>query len=337
MAVCRRCLTFVGLVWAMQTFIPLFQAGAGAEGGSVARGFTGSQAFNAFGATKEKSGPCDTIGGGSDWFVLESTDDKRIRVSTEGSDFDTVLAVYASQTRDPAKVTFADLVPLGCNDNCGSDVSYSVVVFQAKKGVLYYVAVDGKRDAKSHVKLDYVYLSDDAVVSGCSGGPPTVTVKPPVVTCAGLQVDSPDERRAAWTASVKNCSPAAYFWGGTPPFASKDSMFVTAKYSKDGPVYASVTVICDNDRISSPSCQANVQGGPPPNAYRDIGLRLAQDGRVVKIAVWPAAEKSKSPLRIYRSPDIYGVVLVERDDTHATKALVKTDGGVKAMREYTES
>ena len=85
------------------------------------------------------------------------------------------------------------------------------------------------------------------------------------------------------------------------------------------------------------SCFVDVKAVKPVNPYRDIGLRVAQDGRAVGIAVWPAAEKSKSPLRIYRNPFVYGVVLVDKNDPHATKVLIKTSGGVRALREYTEN
>jgi hypothetical protein len=70
-------------------------------GGSVSRGYSGSQVFNTFGATKEQGEPnhADEIGGASQWFTYQAPTTGVLKVSTEGSDFDTVLAIYTANAR----------------------------------------------------------------------------------------------------------------------------------------------------------------------------------------------------------------------------------------------
>jgi len=68
--------------------------------------------------------------------------------TTEGSSFDTVLAVY--RARDPARPILDSLVEVAANDD--SDIASgtglppqpaSLVLFNARAGTTYYIAVDG--------------------------------------------------------------------------------------------------------------------------------------------------------------------------------------------------
>jgi hypothetical protein len=69
-----------------------------------------------------------------------------LRVSTEGSDFDTVLAVYQSAgSNNPTLIT--------CDDNSGSDRRTSVVTFSAQAPMDYYIAVDGAHGERGTVRL----------------------------------------------------------------------------------------------------------------------------------------------------------------------------------------
>lgn len=68
-------------------------------------------------------------------------------------------------------------------------------------------------------------------------------------------------------------------------------------------------------------------------AYIDIGLRVYDGTAIVSIACEPAWALT-SPLRIAKNGVIYGIVLVDPSDQHASKIKVKTDSGVKALRKY---
>ena len=84
------------------------------------------------------------VGGGrSMWFRWNTPTAARVTISTAGSGFDTVLAVYAAQgLADPGTVRFADLVETASNDDA-DDALTSLVEFDALPGIDYFVAVDG--------------------------------------------------------------------------------------------------------------------------------------------------------------------------------------------------
>lgn len=84
------------------------------------------------------------VGGGrSMWFRWSTPTAARVTLSTAGSGFDTVLAVYAAPgLADPSAVTFAGLVETAANDDAG-DALTSGVEFDAVAGVHYFIAVDG--------------------------------------------------------------------------------------------------------------------------------------------------------------------------------------------------
>lgn len=83
------------------------------------------------------------------WLIFESPATQRLRVSTEGSDFDTVLAVCSWD--DPLA---RQPVELACDNNGGHDGTSSVLRFDFKRGSLYYIVVDGVGGATGTVRLE---------------------------------------------------------------------------------------------------------------------------------------------------------------------------------------
>ncbi|MBI4661893.1 MAG: immunoglobulin domain-containing protein [Verrucomicrobia bacterium] len=129
----------------------------------VVRGFTGSQVFNTFGQTKTPGEPdhCGEIGGASFWNQIVAEDNGVLFVSTEGSDFDTVLAAYSG----PAPLTsFDQLIAVACDNNSGADQKASRIFFPASKGQLYYVAVDGVNGAQGKVQLAHELVPAPTIV-----------------------------------------------------------------------------------------------------------------------------------------------------------------------------
>ncbi|XOV70349.1 MAG: Ig-like domain-containing protein [Verrucomicrobiota bacterium] len=119
---------------------------------SLATGFTGAQIFNTFGATKEAGEPdhCGIPGGASQWFAYEAPADGDLTISTDGSDFDTVMAVYTSSGS-----SFADLTEVICDNDSGADGLDSLVTFSVTAGTVYFIAVDGVEAATGTVNLAY--------------------------------------------------------------------------------------------------------------------------------------------------------------------------------------
>lgn len=147
--------------------------------GTVSRGYTGTQVFSTYGETKEPGEPnhCGIPGGASSWFVLTTTTNGLLRIDTEGSDFDTVLAVYTGPGTD-----FATLVPVACDNNSGADGRASKVIFAAVANTNYFIAVDGVNGATGRVKLNYVLgeppviLTNPASARVAEGGAATLQV-----------------------------------------------------------------------------------------------------------------------------------------------------------------
>lgn len=121
-------------------------------GGALARGYTGTQIFNTYGSTTEENEPnhCGVIGGASQWFTYRAEADGNLLISTGGSDFDTILAVYTGPGTD-----FESLVMVACDNDSGPNGITSLVRIPVVAGTIYYIAVDGVKGATGTVKLTY--------------------------------------------------------------------------------------------------------------------------------------------------------------------------------------
>ncbi len=110
------------------------------------------------GATKETGEPnhAGSVGGSSVWWSWTAPSDGTLTLSTEGSNFDTVLAVYTGST-------FAALSLAGADDDSG-DGGTSRVTVSVRSGTAYHIAVDGYNRAAGNALL-YITFS--------SGGPVT--------------------------------------------------------------------------------------------------------------------------------------------------------------------
>ena len=108
--------------------------------------------FSTRGSAKEQGEPnhCEEIGGASRWMKYVAAGDGVVRFSTEGSDFDTVLAVYSG-----SGTSFSTLTLEGCDNNSGTDGLTSVVAIRVVGGRTYYVAVDGVGGSSGLVTLSY--------------------------------------------------------------------------------------------------------------------------------------------------------------------------------------
>ena len=122
---------------------------------SLATGFSGAQIFNTFGAVKELGEPdhCDIPGGASQWFAYQAPIDGPVGMTTDGSDFDTVIAIYTAEDSD-----FSNLTEVACDNDSGLDGLDSSVTFDAVANTIYYVAIDGVEAETGVVELTYSSL-----------------------------------------------------------------------------------------------------------------------------------------------------------------------------------
>jgi len=84
------------------------------------------------------------------WCSYTAIETGLLRISTEGSDFDTVLATYTWDGNDTHPLA---PVPGGCDNDSGRNKT-SIVNFLATRGTTYYIAVDGFNCGTGRVRLE---------------------------------------------------------------------------------------------------------------------------------------------------------------------------------------
>ena len=103
-------------------------------------------------ATKEALEPRhgDDEGGRSIWYHWRAPSNGSLRLSTQGSDFDTLLGLYTGETVDT-------LASIAQNDEAGSGVSYSELASEVVSNQVYRIAVDGYAGASGNVVLAFTF------------------------------------------------------------------------------------------------------------------------------------------------------------------------------------
>ena len=98
-------------------------------------------------ATKYTNEPnhAGNAGGKSVWYAWQAPGAGSVVVSTAGSSFDTLLAVYT--------LPYGYLQAVVSNDDEGNGLKTSRVSFTAQQGAIYYIAVDGKNGASGNVVI----------------------------------------------------------------------------------------------------------------------------------------------------------------------------------------
>lgn len=169
-------------------------------GTGVTRGYNGSQIFNTTSATRDPSEPahCGIAGGASYWFSYQPPVAGNVSLDTEGSDFDTVLAVY--QYNLPL-TGFEDLIPVICDDNSGSDGLTSKLQFDAEGGRLYFVVVDGVNGARGIAHLNYRLATGD-----------TNAASPPLISQGPQSQDLAVGVTTALAVHAEGTNPLYYQW-----------------------------------------------------------------------------------------------------------------------------
>jgi hypothetical protein len=89
-------------------------------------------------------------GGKSIWFKYVNNSDGILLLSTEGSDFDTLLAVYTGQS-------VGALTLVASNDDANTSVKFSELTMSVHSNEVYMIAVDGYAGASGDVNLHYSF------------------------------------------------------------------------------------------------------------------------------------------------------------------------------------
>ncbi len=169
------------------------------SGGSGSRGYTTTQIFSTVGSGADPGEPvhCGVGAGKSEWYAYQAEANGTLRIDTDGSSYDTVLAVYIG----PGD-SYATLTNVACDNNNGSNGLTSKVIFTATSNTIYWIAVDGVSTSSPKsgtVKLHIIL-----------GNPVTIDTEPQSAT-------APSGTNVSFTVSANGMTNYTYQWrfGGT--------------------------------------------------------------------------------------------------------------------------
>jgi hypothetical protein len=189
-----------------ETAAPTTASGPRAMTTSVARGYTGTQIFSTTGSFSDPGEPlhCGIQGGASQWFAFVAEADGELRVNTDGSSFDTILAVYL-----PTGPGYENLQPIGCDNDSGLDGKDSQAFVPVLRHRTYFIVVDGVGGVTGRVVLNYSLATPASlrvVSSGAEGTLVRVTGQR-----NGTFVIEASAGGGAWTSIVTNQSALGTF------------------------------------------------------------------------------------------------------------------------------
>ena len=123
-------------------------------------GASGYDSGSNLGASKEIGEPnhAGNSGGASVWWTWTAPKGDEVTLNTQGSDFDTLLAVYTGESLNRLKA-------VGSNDDTGGTLQ-SEVRFVAQQGQTYHVAVDGYGGATGAIVLNWQTSGDQPLNVG---------------------------------------------------------------------------------------------------------------------------------------------------------------------------
>jgi hypothetical protein len=130
-----------------------FVAGDGGfQPASIARGYTGTQVFNTSGSITEggEEPICGVLGGASEWITMVCEESGRLYVNTDGSSYDTVMAIFR---RNPTNSAL--LQELACDNNGGVDRRDSATNLLVQANQTIFIVVDGVNGASGTLRLNY--------------------------------------------------------------------------------------------------------------------------------------------------------------------------------------
>jgi hypothetical protein len=129
---------------------------------SIARGYTGTQVFNTTGSTTEggEEPICGVLGGASEWITFVAEEPGRLYLNTDGSSYDTVMAIFR---RNPTNSAL--LQELACDNNGGLDRRDSATNVLVQAGQTNFIVVDGVNGASGTLRLNYNLVTSSRLSS----------------------------------------------------------------------------------------------------------------------------------------------------------------------------
>ncbi|MBL9139950.1 MAG: hypothetical protein JNK85_29025 [Verrucomicrobiales bacterium] len=144
-------------------------------------GNTGELLGSNVGATREDGEPrhAGKTGGHSVWISWIAPSDGLLTLSTSGSGFDTVLAVYRRESPEDAE-GWSGLESVGEDDDDDEDdhgAGWSTTQIGVRHGIRYEIAVDGYAGAVGAIRLTWTFVPRNAPFPVIPGGTPDQAVR----------------------------------------------------------------------------------------------------------------------------------------------------------------
>jgi hypothetical protein len=126
----------------------------------LSSGYTGTQIFSTVGSSSSSGETllCGVPGGSSEWITLVSEAEGLLTVNTEGSDYDTVIAIYILTATNPIPQQIA------CNNDASALVTYSSLEVPVQVGDTNTILVDGVNGASGTLVLNYSLIGAASTV-----------------------------------------------------------------------------------------------------------------------------------------------------------------------------
>ena len=240
----------------------------------VIRGGTGTRSGSNIGCTRETGEPNHANGDGvrSAWWTWTAPASGSVTFKTEGSSFDTVLAVYTGNS-------MGALVLIASDDDSGAGGT-SLVRFTATAGTAYQIAVDGWNGSSGSIALNWgqggVVNNDNfanaSAINGATGSVNGSNTRfsretgEPTHQIAGTPAANVGQRSAWWNWTA----PAS----GSVTFTTAGSTFDTVLGVYTGTAVESLTTVSLSDEVSEQVLTSSVTF----NAVAGTTYRIAVDG-----------------------------------------------------------
>lgn len=136
-------------------------ASATASAGTIVHGYTGTQVFDTINGDTEPNDQliCGVIGGASVWVTFVPQDPGMLHLNTEGSTYNTVMAVFRRSQNNPNVLRQID-----CDNNGGAGTA-SLLNVPVEAGQTNFVMVDGVQGAKGILSLNYSLVTTALVIA----------------------------------------------------------------------------------------------------------------------------------------------------------------------------
>jgi subtilisin family serine protease len=203
-----------------------------------------------FGATREGAEPfhCGGAGSASVWWTWTAPSNMVVAVSTAGSTYDTLLAVYTG-------ASLGALLPVDCNDDyIPGGIFSSEVSFSAVGGVTYQIAVDGYEEGftteQGNITLSLVttpandLFSNRMPLHGAFAQAQGHNIRADYEPGEPLHSDAGGDRSVWWTWTAPG--------SGTVALTTRGSTFDTTLGVYTGNAVHNLTPVTSNDDEASP-------------------------------------------------------------------------------------